>query len=238
MKATRNPNGADGHAEGAGSRDPAVTTNDEAICVEPALGSMLLTAGQSTARHRLIPFGWASVTLLAVAAVVLSLANAPGTIGLLGAALALVMLVIAVIDWHHFVIPDGLTATGLVLAVVHALAQEPDAMLSAVMLAAMRGTVLALIFMGVRSGYARIRGRQGLGLGDVKLAGVAGAWLDWSTLPIAVELAALVAVGAYALRRAVLGQPLSATHRVPFGLFFAPAIWLCWLIETIWLRPL
>ena len=34
-------------------------------------------------------------------------------------------------------------------------------------------------FFALRYGYARLRGRQGLGLGDVKLAFVAGAWLDW-----------------------------------------------------------
>jgi hypothetical protein len=30
---------------------------------------------------------------------------------------------------------------------------------------------------------------------------------------------------------------MSASHRMPFGAFFAPAIWLCWLIEAVWLTP-
>jgi leader peptidase (prepilin peptidase)/N-methyltransferase len=177
--------------------------------------------------------------LVAVASISASLAAAPGAIGVLGAGLALLMMAIAVIDLRRFVIPDPLTIAALVLALVHAAAQEPahepDTMLRAVAIAAMRGAVLALVFLITRNAYARIRGRQGLGLGDVKLAGVAGAWLDWSMMPIAIEVAAFAALSAYLLRQFVLGRPIHATTRVPFGLFFAPAIWVCWLLETTFL---
>ena len=177
--------------------------------------------------------------LVAIAAVYASIAFAPGTIGLLGAALALLMMTIAVIDWRSFVIPDRLTIAGLALALVHAAvpeaAHEPDAMLRAVAMAAIRGAALALAFLIIRNVYARIRGRQGLGLGDVKLAGVAGAWLGWPIMPIAIELAAFAALSAYLLRQFVFGRPIRTTNRVPFGLFFAPAIWICWLLETTFL---
>jgi leader peptidase (prepilin peptidase) / N-methyltransferase len=177
--------------------------------------------------------------LVAIASISASLAAAPGALGVLGAALALLMMTIAVIDWRSFIIPDPLTLASLVLALVHAAAQEPagepDAMLRAVAIATMRGAVLALVFLIIRNAYARIRGRQGLGLGDVKLAGVAGAWLGWSMLPVAIDVAAFAALSAYLLRQFVFGRPLRATNRVPFGLFFAPAIWLCWLLETMFL---
>ena len=54
------------------------------------------------------------------------------------------------------------------------------AMWEAVGIALLRGAVLALLFLGLRALYRRLRGRDGIGLGDVKLAGVAGAWLDWT----------------------------------------------------------
>ena len=76
-------------------------------------------------------------------------------------------------------------------------AREPDAMLEATAMAVLRGTVLALIFFALRYGYAQWRGRQGLGLGDVKLAFVAGAWLDWLMIPLAIQLAAFAALSAY-----------------------------------------
>ena len=65
----------------------------------------------------------------------------------------------------------------------------------------------------------------------LKLAVVAGAWLGWLTIPIAVELAALAGLATYLVRRCWLGHALQMHSRLPFGLFFAPAIWLGWLLE-------
>jgi len=170
---------------------------------------------------------------IAAAAICVSIVSAPGIAGFLGACLALLMLTIAMIDCRSFIIPDGLNAVGFCLGLVHSLVLEPDGMLSAISLAVLRGAALALLFLTVRYAYARVRGRQGLGLGDVKLAAVAGAWLDWSFMPLAIEIAACAALTIYVVRQVLIGRPLSASSRLPFGLFFAPAIWICWLIETI-----
>ncbi|HLN08926.1 MAG TPA: A24 family peptidase [Xanthobacteraceae bacterium] len=174
----------------------------------------------------------AAVSLVAIAAVLLSLSVSPGVHGVLGAGLALLMLAIAVIDAHSFIIPDELTAAALALALVNAAMQDPSSIMEGVIWSAVRGAALAACFLAVRSVYELIRGRQGIGLGDVKLAAVAGAWLEWTTMPIAVEIAALAALGGYALRQVVGRRPVRATGRLPFGLFLAPAIWLCWVLET------
>jgi leader peptidase (prepilin peptidase) / N-methyltransferase len=171
------------------------------------------------------------IVLLAVATVVVSLISAPYTIGILGAGLALLMLAIALIDWHRFIIPNELTGAGLGLAMVHAVVREPEAMLISLALAAIRCITFAFALFAIRYAYKWLRGREGIGLGDVKLAGVAGAWLDWATMPIAVEIAACTALLVYLLRQFAIGQPLRATSRLPFGLFFAPAIWVCWVLE-------
>ena len=78
-----------------------------------------------------------------------------------------------------------------------------------------------------------LRGREGIGLGDVKLAGVAGAWLDWPIIPIAIEIAAVAALGAYLIRHFCFRRAVRPTTRMPFGLFLAPAIWIGWLLETM-----
>jgi leader peptidase (prepilin peptidase)/N-methyltransferase len=124
----------------------------------------------------------------------------------------------------------------MALAIVYAGVREPEAIGQAVAVAMLRGLAVALAFFSLRYGYAKLRGRQGLGFGDVKLAFVAGAWLDWMTIPIAIELAAFAAITTYVLRQLILGQPISATTRMPFGLFFAPAIWICWVIEIWWFQ--
>jgi len=183
----------------------------------PAMGAKLLLA------------------FIAAGAVYVSIISAPGAIGALAAGFALVMLAIAVIDQRSFIIPNWLNAIGFGLALVHAAAQEPNMIAQAVAIAALRGLALALFLFTIRVLYEKVRGRQGLGLGDVKLAFVAGAWLNWLMIPVAIELAALAALSAYLWRRLVLGQSIPPTSRIPFGLFFAPAIWVCWLLEVRWL---
>ena len=94
----------------------------------------------------------------------------------------------------------------------------------------MRGAVTAALLFAFRLVYRRLRGREGIGLGDVKLAGVAGIWLGWSSLPIAFDIAALAALGFVAsrgIRSRRIPDPLA---KLPFGAFLAPAIWLCWLL--------
>jgi len=179
----------------------------------------------------------AIIALIAIAMVYISLVSVPGVVGVLGAGLALVVLAIAISDWNNFIIPDWLNITGGILGLLQAAAQEPTAMVQAVALAAFRGLVLALIFLALRYGYGRYRGRQGLGLGDVKLAFVAGGWLDWLMLPIAIQLAVFATLTAYITRHIASGQPLSAASRMPFGLFLAPAIWVCWLLQSRWPTP-
>ena len=175
--------------------------------------------------------------IIAVAAVGLSLYLVPGGRGAFGAALALVMIAIAVIDARHFIIPDVLSAVALALGLVHAALDPWQTLLEGLGLALLRGVVLAACLFALRALYFRIRGREGIGLGDVKLAGVAGVWLDWTTIPIAIEIAALAALVVYLVGQLMRGRPIAALARLPFGLFLAPAIWLGWVIETIWLSP-
>src|SRR5215510_3680633 len=172
------------------------------------------------------------IACFAILGAVVSIAVAPDLRGVLGALLAWVMLAIALTDATLGIIPDEWNAAGLTLAVLNAVLQNPDATVEAMAAAVLRGGVLALLFLGLRVVYRAVRGREGIGLGDVKLAVVAGAWLGWLIIPIVVELAALAGLATYLVRRYWLGRPMQMHSRLPFGLFFAPAIWLGWLLET------
>src|SRR5258705_7815098 len=112
------------------------------------------------------------IGLIAASMVGISVVAVPGPLGFLGGGLALLMLAIAVIDARRFIIPDGLSVAALVLALAHAAVQAPDAIVPAALHALIRAVALALVLLIFRSAYAYLRGRQGLGLGDVKLAGV------------------------------------------------------------------
>jgi leader peptidase (prepilin peptidase) / N-methyltransferase len=180
----------------------------------------------STGRQTLL-----SLTLLAAVAV--SLAVAPGPDGVLGAFLAALVLTIAVSDFRRYIIPNELTGAALGLALLRAATVGPEAGWDGLLWAAGRALAIALPFLALMAGYRWWRGRDGLGLGDVKLAAVAGAWLSVVTVFAAVELATLSAIGAYLLAAAIRRRPLKATAMLPFGLFLAPAIWLGWLAEAL-----
>jgi leader peptidase (prepilin peptidase)/N-methyltransferase len=152
--------------------------------------------------------------------------------GVSGAGLAVLMVAIAWFDARRFIIPDELTAAALAFGLVYAAVGDTEFWAQALVGSALRGAASALAFLGVRASYRRLRGREGIGLGDVKLAGVAGVWLDWSIIPIAIEIAAVVALGAYLIRYLWFRRAVRPTTRLPFGLFLAPAIWIGWLLET------
>ena len=89
-----------------------------------------------------------------------------------------------------------------------------------------------------RAGEVRIRvAFSGVNPGDVKKRedafGVGGAWLGWTMIPVAVELAALAAIASYLVTSLLSGHRLRATARLPFGLFLAPAIWFCWMLGVM-----
>src|SRR5215813_14371340 len=156
-------------------------------------------AGRSVRAH-------APIACAAIIGVGTSVAVAPDLRGVLGALLALLMLAIALTDARLGIIPDEWSSAGLSLALVNAVLQNPDTMVEAMAAAILRGGVLALLFLGLRVAYRGLRGREGIGLGDVKLAVVAGAWLDWLTMAIAVELAAVAGLVTYLVRCYWLGR--------------------------------
>jgi leader peptidase (prepilin peptidase)/N-methyltransferase len=143
------------------------------------------------------------------------------------------MLAIAIIDGRSRIIPDELTAATACLALIHEgwLRTEPG--LQAVGLGLFRATTILTLFWLLSAGFRRLRGHDGLGFGDVKLAAVAGLFLDWFTVVLVVEAAALSAILVY-VSSSLFGQRrLRATAKMPFGLFLAPAIWLGWMYQTL-----
>ena len=180
-------------------------------------------------RLSLASAAWGTAALCAAAA---SMVAAPGWQGVLGAGLALAMIAIAAVDAREFIIPDKLVLAGVLLGLTDAALTNPPQPVAAVVLAALRAFVLALVFFLFRAAYRRWRGRQGIGLGDVKLAAVGGAWLAWGAAALAIDFAALSALAAVLIGM-LRGRSFTATTRVPFGLFFAPAIWIAWLIVEI-----
>lgn len=145
-----------------------------------------------------------------------------------GLALAALLAAIAVSDWRHYRVPDRLTSLALGLRALDILASPSSATGDDLLQAAGRAVAMAAMFYGFRLAYLQLRGQEGMGLGDVKLAGVAGAWVDWSRLPMVIEIAALIGVAVALFRAARAGSRVRANTRLPFAVGFAAAIFLGW----------
>jgi len=178
------------------------------------------------------------IALIGALAVGLSFAASPDWRGAFGSALALLMLAIALSDIRHFIVPDALSGSAFVLGLIFAGLFDDAPLAEAILTCLLRAAAAALPLLALMLLYEWWRGRPGLGLGDVKLAAVAGAWLDWFTIVAVIEVAALAALAAYAVWRYVLHRPIAATTPLPFGLFLAPAIWAGWLVEAAMARYL
>ena len=83
-----------------------------------------------------------------------------------------------------------------------------------------------LLFWALGEAHYRLRGTEGLGIGDAKLLGAAGAWLGWRDLPLVILIAALGALAAAAAGR--LRQ-----QEIPFGPWLAAAFMALWFVRLI-----
>jgi prepilin signal peptidase PulO-like enzyme (type II secretory pathway) len=151
------------------------------------------------------------------------LIDAPMAILLGGLALACAM--IAIVDWRCLWIPDALSWPLAACGVAAGFMLGIEAWVS---LAGFAGGFLS--FALLRRAFLALRGYEGLGGGDVKLAAAMGAWLGPFDLPLAIGAAALLAL-LVALPPLILAQKTTeyagyARLRIPFGAFLALALLL------------
>lgn len=175
---------------------------------------------------------WYPAIELAAAVVgLVSMILLPAPVSWLAAVLGWWLLALAAIDLVDWTLPDGLTLplllAGLLLAAggdtlgLAVLASPLEAALGA---ALGYGSLAALAYV-----YRRVRGREGLGLGDAKLLAAAGAWLGPGPLPILLLAAALLGlVMAISYR-----TPLRAEMALPFGPPLALAFWAGYLLLAL-----
>ena len=147
-------------------------------------------------------------------------------------ALGWTLLALALIDLRCFVLPDAMTLPLLGAGLVVGYLLDPSRALDH----AAGAAAGFLAFAAVAAAYRRLRGRDGLGLGDAKLLAAAGAWLTWTGLPSVVLIAAASALAAALFGRAFDGRPLSLARRVPFGPYLALGLWLVWLYGPLEFR--
>ena len=130
----------------------------------------------------------------------------------LGFAAALVVLFM--IDLRHRILPNVITLPGIAAGLAASWFLPPGPVSSLLGMAAGGGMLFA-----IAEAYYRVRGQEGLGMGDVKMLAMIGAFLGWPltilTLVLASFAGSLVGVALIASGRGGLQAAL------PFGTFLA-----------------
>jgi leader peptidase (prepilin peptidase)/N-methyltransferase len=129
----------------------------------------------------------------------------------LGIVLVTVLVPIALIDFEHRIIPNKITGPAAVLALAIGLALDMDFVPEQLIAGAAAGGFFLL---------AALLYPRGMGMGDVKLAGVLGLYLGRGVgLAVLVGLVAGVLVGGVIVAR--VGSTQGRKTAVPFGPFLA-----------------
>ncbi len=129
----------------------------------------------------------------------------------LGLGLILIVIPAALIDLEHRIIPNRLTLLGAIVAIVLGTALDPAGEPERLIAGAAAGGFLLL---------AALAYPGGMGMGDVKLAGVMGLFLGRSVAPaILIALLAGVLYGGLVIAR--VGAQAARKTAVPFGPFLA-----------------
>lgn len=190
----------------------------------PLLSYAVLCGRCRTCRGEIGAFHSAIETAAAGVAVWAALAAADPAALWVNCALGWSLLVLVWIDWEHLRLPDAITLP-LVPAGLFASAWLDAENTADHALAAVLGYT---VFRAVSLLYHRMRGRDGLGQGDAKLAAAAGAWVGLDGLGPVVLIAALVGLTGVLLRavRHLGGPEGTFGAPIPFGPCLASGIWV------------
>jgi leader peptidase (prepilin peptidase)/N-methyltransferase len=127
---------------------------------------------------------------------------------------ACAMIVLFAIDFRHYILPNIITLPGIAIGLALGLVlPEPGWRGSLIGLAAGGG----LLFV-IAESYYRIRGVEGLGMGDVKMLSMIGAFLGWKLMLVTLVLASFAGsiVGI-----AMMARGRGMKYALPFGTFLA-----------------
>jgi leader peptidase (prepilin peptidase)/N-methyltransferase len=151
----------------------------------------------------------------------------PAPLSLFAAALGWVLLALALIDLRHLEVPDALSLPLIPGGLAATWWIEPQAILMHAGAAAVSAGAVWLL----GEAYRRLRGRAGIGGGDVRLFAVAGAWVGLAELPGVLFLSGVFGLVAAAIL--VRRGWVAWGDRIPFVPALAAALWVVFLVPEL-----
>jgi leader peptidase (prepilin peptidase)/N-methyltransferase len=188
--------------------------------------SYLLLHGRCRRCRRPISAVYPAVEALTAIGFVLVYLNAGRALGgpfFAGCLFTSALVVLGFVDYFHQVLPDAVTMPGLVLALAYAFVRD-DLSFRGALLGAVLGSGFLLLVYGA---YYLVRKKEGLGMGDVTMMLMVGAFLGPLRTLFVLILASFsgAIVGLYLVRR----KGRDYQFALPFGTFIAPAAFVAML---------
>lgn len=141
-----------------------------------------------------------------------------------GVLLAGVIVTLAAFDIRRMILPNRLN---LLLGAI-GLAQNIALDLPGLIDGLIGSLVGAGLLYVTAISFRKIRGIEGLGLGDQKFVAAAGLWIGWKDLPLMLLVAAMSAL-TFIVLSAIARENFDPTARIPFGPFLGLGAFVSWL---------
>ena len=145
--------------------------------------------------------------------------------------LSLSFIIIFFIDLKHFIIPNEITFSMMVLGFIKSFDPNLNSLFPNYINSLIGGIAGYLIIWLIIFAYKKIRNKEGMGLGDAKLLSAIGFWFGWYSIPFVLFLSSIIALG-IALP-SLIKKSKSLSSQIPFGPYIILGITLYIFIKHI-----
>jgi leader peptidase (prepilin peptidase)/N-methyltransferase len=124
------------------------------------------------------------------------------------------LIVLFAIDLEHHLLPNAITLPGIVVGFLFSLVAEPGWIASLTGIAVGGGVLFV-----IAEAYYRIRHEEGLGMGDVKMLAMVGAFIGWKLTLLTLMMASFsgTIIGLFL----IVSKRGGMKYALPFGTFLA-----------------
>ena len=131
--------------------------------------------------------------------------------------LSIVFLIIFFIDLKHYIIPNSLTHSMMILGFIKSFDPNLNPIFPNFLNSLIGGLLGYGIIWSIIYFYRQFKKKEGMGLGDAKLFAVIGFWFGWISIPFVVFLSSIIAL--LSVLPDLLRSSKKLSSQIPFGPF-------------------